>query len=264
MAGAGAGSRPARCPAPARRAHRSAGAGSTARGRSPPPRVARPTRRMRLSIFDPPPMDHRRVREAARRCSELAGEDSFAGSTSVVIATMAARDSRTPVRATGRPTFAAIDGPADCGPCMAIDARRRTLCSRDGRTSTCQPDREPAQPSRRHGSAFSSPASSICSGRRSALRRSSCWRTPAASSTCRPRPAAASPPIIRATARRRATHRRAGDRGLPRLRLCRGAVGLLRRHDQAALSGALRRRSRTWLAQGRGLRRQDLRARLAS
>ena len=40
--------------------------------------------------------------------------------------------------------------------------------------------------------------------------------------------------------------RRAGHRRLRALRLRRGAVGLLRRHDQGALSRAVRRRSATW------------------
>ena len=57
------------------------------------------------------------------------------------------------------------------------------------------------------------------------------------------RPAAASRPTIPATAPTRAGIAAAGDRGLRGLRLCRRAVGLLRRHAASALSRAVRRRS---------------------
>ena len=58
----------------------------------------------------------------------------------------------------------------------------------------------------------------------------------------RRRPAAASRPTIPATAPTRAAIAAAGDRGLRGLRLRRGAVRLLRRHAQGALSRAVRRR----------------------
>ena len=95
---------------------------------------------------------------------------------------------------------------------------------------------------------------------RSASPPSSCWRRPAARSRCRrPRPAAASPPSTAATRRPPPASPGRSIEAFEPLRLCRGAIGLLRRDDPAALS---RRRSpaiRAWGTRAEAFGGEDLR-----
>ena len=84
-----------------------------------------------------------------------------------------------------------------------IDFLKRARCTAFLRLPMWPPCQHcpPKDRVRRAASRCSSPAWSICSGRRSASPRSSCWRRPAARSRCRARrPAAASRPTIPATA----------------------------------------------------------------